>query len=492
MKNIVAILLCTYALMGNGQTRFHKVLTNGWGGTNGEIGYAIIDSPSNNTYIGGGSVSIAPFNDEMGYFSTDINGDFLWGDIFYSYGTFKSNSLQEIRKTLDSNFISTAQLESSPNHLPQTSHCAFHLRKFDDEGNTIWEKMYGIPGTHKIESTVQLTDSSYASVGYFYDNVSGTSSTWFLKMNSFGDTLWSKLIPNTDGKLVFENGSNEFTVISAKQYTGIPPGETQTYGWKSPNIFKLNALGQVTDTSYIDTSKVITLNKGVKISNNMYCVGVEQELLTSASSGFVVALNSNNDTLWTRNFGASTGDSYFFNDVVYDSTEDALYVAGYINEEGVNRSHIIKLDTDGNVLWNIEYPAVDAYVYGMALGLDEGVIITGLGVNGQGNLGTLLLKVDSNGAYSLANIEEEKELDKQNLIIYPNPTSEKVNIDLSSIDFNSLNLILYNFDGKKIRERDYQYEETIQLDLSSFANGLYHLVLTFDNQDSVSKKIVKQ
>lgn len=487
MKYVFTILFTLFVFNIVSQIRFHKVITDEWsqGGSNGAVGTTIINNTSNNTYLGAGRISIESFNTEIAYFSIDQDGDFIWGDIIYSYGGIKLNNVLDIISTFDGNFVSTAKLESAPIHLPQTNECSYYLRKFDQYGNTIWEKMYGIPGTHNIKSTIQLEDSTFAATGHFYNN------TWLLKMDKNGDTLWSSTIENSQGDFLFENNSSGYTIISSAQYTGVPPGETQTYGWPSPNIFKLNSLGQVVDTNYIDTNKVITLNKGIKVNNKIYCAGVEQELLTSNSYGYVVALDNNNDTIWTRNFGASTGDSYIFNDIIYDPIENALYVAGHINEDAIHSPHIVKIDTFGNVLWDNKYQYINGYVFGMDLGLDEGVIVTGLGADEQENLGTLLLKTDNNGAYSLANIDDD-ELDKQDIIVYPNPASEKINIDISNIDFNSLKLVIYNIEGVKISERDYQFKETIQLDLSSIANGLYHMVITFDNQSSVSKKIVKQ
>jgi hypothetical protein len=64
--------------------------------------------------------------------------------------------------------------------------------------------------------------------------------------------------------------------------------------------------------------------------------------------------------------------------------------------------------------------------------------------------------------------------------IYPNPTSEKIYFS------NFVSIILYNIEGKMLLEA----EDVVQLDLSSFDNGLYNIIILYGNK-VINKLIVK-
>ena len=63
---------------------------------------------------------------------------------------------------------------------------------------------------------------------------------------------------------------------------------------------------------------------------------------------------------------------------------------------------------------------------------------------------------------------------------YPNPTSEKIYFS------NFVSIILYNIEGKMLLEA----EDVVQLDLSSFDNGLYNIIILYGNK-VINKLIVK-
>lgn len=75
--------------------------------------------------------------------------------------------------------------------------------------------------------------------------------------------------------------------------------------------------------------------------------------------------------------------------------------------------------------------------------------------------------------------------------IYPNPAADYINIDLSSISYESLNLVVYNSLGSIV----YHNTKIINTDIfainaESWANGVYSLVLSFDADRRFTAKIV--
>ena len=79
-----------------------------------------------------------------------------------------------------------------------------------------------------------------------------------------------------------------------------------------------------------------------------------------------------------------------------------------------------------------------------------------------------------------------------NYKIFPNPTTGILKIELNDLMYINFDLYIIDISGSKIIHRKIQSGETLlEIDLSSFANGLYFLDLEYQNKPFMIKKIVK-
>ena len=78
-------------------------------------------------------------------------------------------------------------------------------------------------------------------------------------------------------------------------------------------------------------------------------------------------------------------------------------------------------------------------------------------------------------------------LDNEVINIYPNPTSDFVNIESRGIK----EIVIYNSLGQKLKEiNNHNSDELIQLDCSDFTKGMYHLQIIYEDKNVV-KRLVK-
>ena len=93
------------------------------------------------------------------------------------------------------------------------------------------------------------------------------------------------------------------------------------------------------------------------------------------------------------------------------------------------------------------------------------------------------------------NAPEEKmyqdSLASTRITIYPNPTEGDLRIDIAGVtDFESSGLILYDMAGKVVCNIT-ELSESNELDITSYANGMYIMVIKI-KEESTTWKIVKK
>ena len=102
-----------------------------------------------------------------------------------------------------------------------------------------------------------------------------------------------------------------------------------------------------------------------------------------------------------------------------------------------------------------------------------------------------LRQVDFDGKESLSKVVSVNQIRKGSIGIFPNPTSDKVNITLSDNDrLESTMVAVYNLIGKQVLVQK-TTANTLELDMSSLAKGTYLLKIDTNNS-TYTKKIIKQ
>ncbi|MCZ8090583.1 T9SS type A sorting domain-containing protein [Flavobacterium sp.] len=88
---------------------------------------------------------------------------------------------------------------------------------------------------------------------------------------------------------------------------------------------------------------------------------------------------------------------------------------------------------------------------------------------------------------SSANFSNKK---KSNLLLYPNPTNDKVEIKLNNQMFEKVSIT--TIDGKMMFESDIEKTDKFILDVSRFAQGIYIINVVSENEEIQSQKLIKK
>lgn len=138
-------------------------------------------------------------------------GNLKWSKFYGEYyGMAKT-----ITKTSDNNYVAVGHMGAGPNNL--------FIVKIDSAGKALWQKGYR---NHNIYQSAwgncvqETSDGGLIITGYGDSNIP-YSSTWLLKTDVNGDTLWTKYLLGSEGRTVNQTNDGGFIVSSNLNGHGI-------------------------------------------------------------------------------------------------------------------------------------------------------------------------------------------------------------------------------------------------------------------------------
>jgi len=208
-----------------------------------------------------------------------------------------------------------------------------------------------------LEQTVPIANGEYISVGQVVKHDLTTFNSLYqgllLKLNANGDTLWTK----SYGKPYYHVS---FSAVASTYDDGIVFGGKSTNGASSsygtPIVGKTNALGDTLwfkelpslDPTFSQIGYVS--NVAETADSNIVVVGYGRFMSQMNSSGtFLVKLNQQGDTLWTKEY---YHPGYLSPSSLELTNDGGFLLSVYSASSG---SMLLKLDALGNILWEHQY-----------------------------------------------------------------------------------------------------------------------------------------
>lgn len=305
------------------------IWTRTYGGTNHDFGCAVRICPDHGFIICGATASFGNGGWDVYLVRTDANGDTVWTR---TYGGPSHDEGRDVALTPDGGFLAAGYTSSYG-----AGGRDVYVVRVDAGGDTLWARTYGGALDDEAVSIQPSRDGGYVVVGTTYSFGAGVGDIYLLKMDSLGDTLWTK----TFGGTSTETGSK--VQVLADSFL-VMAGSTWSYGAGSEDAYLIKA-------------------------------------------------DPKGDTVWTRTHG---GDS---REEVYDlvSTIDkGFLVAGssYFSLLGYD-FFVFKTDCDGNVQWNYFNGSLgDDYAYAVTEIPGRGYLI-----GGNFSYELFLIRIDTAGSH---------------------------------------------------------------------------------------------
>jgi len=314
----------------------------------------------------GTSWSFGAINGNIYLIKTDSLGNTLWT---HTYGGINADWGYCVQQTTDGGYIVVGHTESFGAGLSD-----IYLIKVNSSGDTLWTRTYGGEFTEIGWAVQQTIDGGYIVTGHTSSFGAGVYDVYLIKTDSTGDTLWTRTYGGSGGDAGWftqQTIDGEYIVV----------GETESFGagYRDVYLIKTNSVG---DTLWTRTYGGSDYDHGYSVQQNIdggYIVVGETESfgVGEQPNVYLIKTDSTGDALWARTYG---GNAHDWGNHVRNTTNNGYIVIGVTESFDTNskKVYLIKTDSLGDPLWSRIFGGI-GYDEGWSVQqtMDEGYIVAG-------------------------------------------------------------------------------------------------------------------
>jgi hypothetical protein len=388
-----------------------------------------------------------------------LDGGYIASGVIRFYPLPDKIILMKLNSYGDTNWVKLFGLNNPQGHwVEQTLDMGFiiggqdsgkpYLVKTDSLGNMQWDKRYFNDQTCRCVK--QISDGGYILAG----NSGIVLKTVFIKVDSNGNVIWQKVYGDGVNRIFL----NEIVLTNSGFIAACTIGLQQS---ADVYIMKLNLNGDTLWTKRKGGNDFDGANSIDKIGNEGFVIGGESRSFSSNNKieSYVIKIDTNGQTFWQRTYS----------NVGYEECNSIKYKpnTGYVlcgdsdstGLQNFNEAKIRIVDLNGNPLYeNSFYPGEDENsLYSIDLTSDGGFIFSGYANLIPGGTKALVVKTDSLGRAIIIGIQPISSTIPQSFNLhqnYPNPFNPVTTIrfDIPAVGTvpRTVRLIIYDVLGRQI------------------------------------------
>ena len=438
MKARITVLAITVALLLPSALRAQVSFRRTYGGGGNDGGQAVVQITGGGYYVGGYTNSYGSGGSDGYVVATDENGKELWTQLFGGAG---NDDCSGVAAFTDGGVLAAGWLT-----VTDQADVVLHANTAD--GDQRWVKVYGGTKDDLAYSVARNSDGGFIVAGVTYSFGAGTPNVYLLRIDSLGDTLWTRSY----------GGANPDLAHSARPTADsgfIICGTTYSYGAGGADVYliKTDAHGDTVWTrTYggarddVGWSVVQTKDQGYFIVGNTNSYG------SALSNLYAIKTDSAGDTTWTRTFGETGGDLGCSG----QETSDSGYVIVGSLRTRWSYACLIKIDRNGDTLWTRTFGGTnDDRGYSVQQTADGGYVLAGqTSTFGAGGIDVWLIKTDSSGEVAVMEPKTSPaRVSAPSLTCEPNPFRSATVLRLTAepLDHSTALLRVYDAQGRLVR-----------------------------------------
>ncbi len=279
------------------------------------------------------------------------NRSITYGGIIHDGRPLTEDTATDAQVTADGGYMITGSID-----------VAVLVLNFNSEGDLSWEKIYGTKDDTYATSLYQTHDEGYVVCGNrYYEAAADDLGVFILKITSMGDVEWYRFFGGPDDlTMSYHNLKRCRSILQVTDGGYVMAGGTGygDLGW----ITKLDGDGNVewerTYGAEEESDRHFSISTLVQTADGGYMLAGRSGFHQSSSSFYpdilwdahIVKLDSDGMVLWSKNYGEDEYDSISS----IRQTEDGKYIAaGTTASYGAGKSDIwvLRIDEEGMIEW---------------------------------------------------------------------------------------------------------------------------------------------
>ncbi|RLC36156.1 MAG: hypothetical protein DRH33_07445, partial [Candidatus Nealsonbacteria bacterium] len=219
--------------------------------------------------------------------------------------------------------------------------------KLDMKGNIVWDKTFGGSGDDKAGSIIQTTDGGYAIAGETESQGNGEADAWILKLNSQGNILWDKTFGGSG-----MDGAYSLIQTTDGGYAVAGRTESKGAGEYDAWLIKLDGQGNILWEKTYGGSGDDEVYSITQTTEGGYVIaGSNSEKFPEKADAWLIKLDGQGNILWEKTYGGSDYDNIIS---ILQHTDGSYMTIGTTSSKGAGSYDIwiIKLDHEGYIVWD--------------------------------------------------------------------------------------------------------------------------------------------
>ncbi|MDT8411634.1 MAG: T9SS type A sorting domain-containing protein [Vicingaceae bacterium] len=466
-----------YTIGGAGIDKAEEIVTTADGG------YVVVGSTTSNT----------SGNTDVYLLKLDSQINVVWS---WAIGGNNNDWGYAVKETFDKGFI----IASTTNSFSVNGDYNARLIKTDSLGVVQWQKSYGGNDWDLAYDVIQTADSGFAFCGETYNNTNGESDVYIVKTNLLGDTLWTKTIGGTladRGNSIMETADSSIVVVGMTTTT---TDSVQMY------LIKLNVTGNLIWDVAFGPSGYEEGNAVIETANGNYVLGGVTTSFTPNNDKdfYMIRTDSSGNAIWGNYFG-QPGE-----EVIYDLVELAngnFISTGLTTAAGNGGKDALVFLVTSVGGWGFSASTFggtkEEESKSILLEPNEALKIAGFTQSyGNGLEDVMIIEIDTivpNHQFTVDTINDFmpvkiddltswKPSSEENILIFPNPASSVVNMDVSNSKANKV--MIFSIFGQLVYESSLSNQDIITINLSNLSSGIYSIQFFENTKLVTSQKLI--
>ena len=310
-----------------------------------------------------------------------------------TFGGRTEDGVRHMRRTSDGGFIMPGWKYTSKSKYDAS------LMKLDAQGRVVWQKTYGIGGKAALIAVQEVPGNGYIATG---DNCPDPSNPedrdlWVVKVDSDGVIEWQKKYGGSsseEGRTILQTAEGGYLVV----------GYTYSFSPYGVWVLKLDSSGNILWQKAFGGWGVEIRSALQTPDSGFMFTAMNRSFGAGEYDAWVVKLDNDGDTEWQKAYGGTQND---YGQFIYMTSDGGYILGGATLSFGAGGADfwVLKLDEDGDIVWQKAYGgADDDWLRTIRPTLDGGYIAAGQTSSfGAGDYDGWVLKLDGSG-----NIEWQK------------------------------------------------------------------------------------